>query len=639
MKANVRRKGQVQIMRGFQLQEVKVTEAAFAAAREADLIFIKKLDPDRLLSGFRRSAGLPDLGKAPYGGWENSRIGGHTMGHYLVACAQEIASSGDKELQGRVAYIVRELAKCQESHGDGFLFGARLEEGEEPERQFDIEEGKVLLEGDMITWVPWYTMHKILDGLLAVHRLCSNRQALSVAEKLGDWVEQRAGGWTEKTRKTILGKEYGGMNDCLYQLYHQSGKEKYRRAAEIFDDTELMKGMVSDRPDMLSGHHANTTIPKFLGAMEQHIELAERFWDRVTDRHAYATGGVSDMEHFHEDFSLDARRTQCNCEGCCAHNMLKLSRRLYLHKPDKKYIEYIEKLLYNAILGAMNSAEGTTAYFSPMATGYRKTFGNADLEQNKFWCCTGTGMENYTKLQEEIYYSEGNCIWVNQYISSELTSGSRRLSMKVMWSDGMKASFVYEGEPERFTIALRIPGWSKGTPQLEWLGEEWDAVWHADEIRLVRHWQPGDQFTISFDVEVEAETLPDEESAVCFTYGPYVLAARLGSRHWNEETGAGIDVVADAWKVVGREEAKLTIQYGKTNRKILDSERLWRKNRKESREAFLKNISQFMRKLPGETLRFELTGTNAEELLGGPMIFVPYYEITEERYGIYWYLM
>lgn len=626
-------------MKGFQLQEVKVTESAFAAAREADLTFMKKLDPDRLLSGFRRSAGLPDLGKAPYGGWENSRIGGHTMGHYLAACAQEIAASGDEDLRGRVNYIVGELAKCQESHGDGFLFGARLEEGEEPERQFDIEEGRIHMEGDMITWVPWYTMHKILDGLLAVHRLCGNSQALRVAEKLGDWVEKRAGGWTEKTRKIILGKEYGGMNDCLYQLWHQSGKEKYRKTAEIFDDTELMEGMVSDRPDTLAGHHANTTIPKFLGAIEQHTGLAERFWDRVTERHAYATGGISDMEHFHEDFGLDARRTQCNCEGCCAHNMLKLSRRLYLQKPDKKYAEYAERLLYNAILGAINSAEGTTAYFSPMATGYRKTFGNADPEQNKFWCCTGTGMENYTKLQEEIYYAEGNTIWVNQYIGSELTSGRRRLSMKVTWQDGMRASFVYEGEPETFTIALRVPGWVKGTPQLEWKGKKQDAVWHTDEILMTRSWQPGDCFTISFDVQVEAESLPDEETVVCFTYGPYVLAARLGRQHGNEETGAGIDVVADAWKVVGEEEAKLTIQYGKTNRKVLDSEKIYRKNRKESREDFLKNIGYYMKKLPGETLRFELTGTTAEEILGGPMIFAPYYEITEERYGIYWYIM
>lgn len=627
-------------MRSFALQEVKVTDPAFVAAREADLTFIKKLDPDRLLSGFRRSAGVSDLGKAPYGGWEDSRIGGHTMGHYLAACAQEIASSGDKELRRCVDYIVGELAKCQESHGNGFLFGARLEEGEEPERQFDIEEGKLSLEGDLITWVPWYTMHKILDGLLAVHRLCGSKQALAVAEKLGDWVEQRAGSWTEETRKVILSKEYGGMNDCLYQLYHQSGREKYRRTAEIFDDTELMERMVSDQPDMLSGHHANTTIPKFLGALEQHTGLAQHFWDRVTERHAYATGGVSDMEHFHEDYRLDARRTQCNCEGCCAHNMLKLSRRLYVHKPQKKYVEYTERLLYNAILGAINPSQGTTAYFSPMATGYHKTFGNADVEKNKFWCCTGTGMENYTKLQEEIYYAEGNDIWVNQYISSRLVSEGRRLDMEVSWQeDGMQASFVYEGEPQTFAIVLRIPGWAKGTPRLVWQGREQEAVWRDDEVVLNWDWQTGDRFSLSFDVEVRAETLPDEETAVCFTYGPYVLAAKLGTQHSNEDTGAGIDVVADAWKVVGREEAKLTIQYGETNRKVLETEKIYRKNQKESREEFLHNIGQYMKKLAGEKLKFELTGTTAEETLGAPMIFVPFCEITEERYGIYWYLI
>lgn len=625
-------------MKSFSLHEVTITDPIFVSAWRADVAFIKRLDSDRLLSAFRRSAGLPDQGKGPYGGWEDSRIGGHTMGHYLAACAQEIAAHGDAQLEKNVAYIIEELAKCQKSHGNGFLFGAKLDPDEEPERQFDIEEGKLLMEGFLITWVPWYTMHKIFDGLLAVHRLCGNEMALEVAEKLGDWVISRIMQWSGETRQRVLGKEYGGMNDCLYQLWRQSGKEKYYKAAEIFDDTKLMERLVEERPDTLAGQHANTTIPKYLGGMEKHPQLAERFWKRVTDRHMYATGGISDMEHFHEDSGLDARRTQCNCEGCCAHNMLKLSHRLYSRKPDKKYAEYAERLLFNAILGAIDPSNGTTAYFSPMATGYRKTFSKENPDENKFWCCTGTGMENYTKLQEEIYYSKGNEIWLNQYISSELRSDGRILSLSMDWQEDTRACLSYQGASSEFPLYLRIPSWAKKKPHWECVGAEKEIAWQEGYLMVSGKWQAGDTVTLSFDVEIEVQTLADQEDAVCFTYGPFVLAAKLGRKHWGEETNAGIDVVADAWKVVGGQEANLSIQYGETHRQILETEKLHPENEKESREEFLNHINYYMKRLPGEALRFELTGTDAQEQLGQPMIFVPYHEITDERYGIYWYV-
>ncbi len=624
-------------MRSYRLDQVRITEPAFVEAWEADLGFMKKLDPDRLLGGFRRSAGLWDMGKDPYSGWEDSRIGGHTMGHYLVACAQQVATDHDTELESRIDYLIEELGKCQEAHGNGYLFGAKLDPGEDPERQFDIEEGSIPGEGDMPTWVPWYTMHKIFDGLLAVHRLCDNKQALEIAERLGDWVIARSDRWTVKQRQLILSKEYGGMNDCLYMLYHQSGQERYKKVAEIFDDTDLMAQMTSDTPDTLSGYHANTTIPKFMGAMEEYPAWADSFWDRVVEHHTYATGGISDMEHFHEDDMLDARRTQCNCEGCCAHNMLKLTHRLYERNPQNKYPDYTERLLFNAILGAIDPAKGTMAYFSPMATGYRKTYGDADLEKNKFWCCTGTGMENYTKLQEEIYYRHQDNIYINQYISSELMDGDRCIAMEVVCKDRMDISITYKGCDDRFAIILHIPGWAEDTSVYGDCSDA-DITQGQGHIRFEHCWRKGDCIHILYDLRVRAEALKDDEHAVCFLYGPYVLAAKLGRKHWGEETSAGIDVVADAWKVVGDEEAKLMIEYGQTNREVLESETLTRINKEESLEDFLTHIDDHMIRLPGQELQFELRDTDASEVIGAPLIFVPYYTITDERYGIYWYV-
>ena len=636
MKGNAEMRGDAE-MRGFALSDVQLGDGPFARANEADVSFIKKLDADRLLSGFRRSARLPDGGRPPYGGWEDSRIGGHTMGHYLTAAAQLVSSAPNPEMERRLNYIVEELGKCQRAHGNGFLFGARLSAGEEPERQFDIEEGKIRMEGEMLTWVPWYTLHKILDGLLSVHRLCGNETALEIACGLGDWVCARVAAWTPEVRAHILTTEYGGMNDCLYQLARQSGREKYREAAAAFDDTALMGEITSERRDTLSGRHANTTIPKFLGALEQHPEFAEGFWEKTTARHAYATGGISDMEHFHGDYDLDGRRTQCNCEGCCAHNMLKLSHRLFLRRPDKKYAAYSERLLYNAILGAIDTANGTTAYFSPMATGYTKTFSDEDPERNKFWCCTGTGMENYTKLQEEIYFQEGDTVWVNQYMDSavQLNAGSltQEVSVDTVEVPGrMRVLFRYRGLDR---LLCRIPDWCGGAWEAAGAGVNRSAGAPDGYAALTLAGEGS--FTLSFSMPLKVESLPDNREAVCFMCGPYVLAARPGAERADEKTGAGIDVIASAVKIVGGQEASPEIVYGETHREILPAEVL-RLPSGVSREDFAAHVEDYMKPVQGEPVHFDLTGLEMEGIPDGSLHFVPYCEIVRERYGIYWYV-
>lgn len=601
-------------MENFKLNQVKITKGDFANARKADLKFIRKLDPERLLSGFRRSAGLSDKGFEPYGGWENTRIGGHTMGHYLVACAQEIQATGDAELKKRIVYIVEELEKCQEKNGNGFLFGAATEGDEYPEQQFDGEEGKI----EAITWVPYYTLHKIFDGLITVSRLCNMEKALNVASKLGDWVWNRAKNWKEETHKHILTKEYGGMNDCLYQLYELTGKENHKKAAQMFDDVLFMEKAVSDKPDALKKIHANTTIPKFLGGLQEHAEKSAMFWEKVVERHSYATGGISDMEHFGDDYDLDNRRTQCNCESCCAHNMLKLSHRLWKRKPDKKYADYSERLLFNAILGSVHPKEGTTTYFCPMGTGYSKTFSNANPDENLFWCCTGTGMENYTKVQEEIYFKEGDVLWVNQYLPSQLQTDELTVTQEVEMDEEMKVTIrVVTKEP--IEVRLRVPAWVENCDN--------EYVCLAIENECTH--------TLSFPLEVRAEALPGSENVVSFAYGPYVLAAKLGKEEADVKTGAGIDVFATEKKKVGGQWAAPKVVYGESHVQVLPNECLTPLT--GTKEEFLNEISRYMKKVQGRELEFVLTGTDAEKKLGEPLVFVPYYKIVEERYGIYWY--
>ena len=211
------------------LGETVITDGYAANGLEKEIGYLLFLDADRLLANFYANSALGSNGASSYGGgWEGALIGGHTMGHYLSALAQAIANAGTPEeertrLTERLEYVVSELEKCQNNydaeHGakEGFLWGARVLNASNVELQFDnVEQGRADINTQ--AWVPWYTMHKIIAGLLDAYTLAGSERALSVVTKLGDWVYERVSGWTSSTQRTVLSIEYGGMNDCMYNL-------------------------------------------------------------------------------------------------------------------------------------------------------------------------------------------------------------------------------------------------------------------------------------------------------------------------------------------------------------------------------------------------------------------------------------
>ena len=294
----------------FELDKVQILDNYYLSAQKSDIAFLKKMDTARLLAGFRTTAGIDTKGVRPYGGWEDSLLGGHCVGHYLTALAQAVKVTGDKELKEKSQTLIAGLEECQKKLGTGFLFGAKVEDKEDVEKQFDILEGKKKGE----TWVPWYNMHKVLAGLVDTYKYTGNETALLVAEKLGDWIYERVSKWDLKTNQKVLETEYGGMNDCLYELYSYSHNKHHLEAAQKFDEKALFLMAAKGEKNCLDGKHANTQIPKFIGAIKRYNVLkqlgeakqedeaylvdAEKFFEMVVKRHSFVTGGISVMEHF-----------------------------------------------------------------------------------------------------------------------------------------------------------------------------------------------------------------------------------------------------------------------------------------------------------------------------------------------------
>ena len=641
----------------FELDKVQILDNYYLSAQKSDIAFLKKMDTARLLAGFRTTAGIDTKGVRPYGGWEDSLLGGHCVGHYLTALAQAVKVTGDKELKEKSQTLIAGLEECQKKLGTGFLFGAKVEDKEDVEEQFDILEGKKKGE----TWVPWYNMHKVLAGLVDTYKYTGNETALLVAEKLGDWIYARVSKWDLKTNQKVLETEYGGMNDCLYELYSYSHNKHHLEAAQKFDEKALFLMAAKGEKNCLDGKHANTQIPKFIGAIKRYNVLkqlgeakqedeayladAEKFFEMVVKRHSFITGGISVMEHFRKDYHLDEIRTQTNCESCCAHNMLKLAKELFKATRKKEYADYYETTLRNAIMGAVKTESGAASYFTPMATGYYKTFGEEEPEKNMFWCCTGSGMENFTKLGDSIYFRANDTLLVNQYVASKVTWEEKNLVL-TQKSDVTKSeeiSFVlnalHDKEISDVAIALRIPDWMHGEATIYVNGaEKMTAAGNSEYVLLERNWEDGDVIMAKYPMSVESVGLLDQDAVFAFRYGPTVLAAKLGKEKMGEATWAGIDLTAPLYKVVGNECRKDTIAYGEPKTtELLDNETLTIQ-KETSVNEFVSHIEHYLvRDTESETLSFHLKGTDADTTFENGLQFVPFNTLNDERYGIYWY--
>ena len=641
----------------FELDKVQILDNYYLSAQKSDIAFLKKMDTARLLAGFRTTAGIDTKGVRPYGGWEDSLLGGHCVGHYLTALAQAVKVTGDKELKEKSQTLIAGLEECQKKLGTGFLFGAKVEDKEDVEKQFDILEGKKKGE----TWVPWYNMHKVLAGLVDTYKYTGNETALLVAEKLGDWIYERVSKWDLKTNQKVLETEYGGMNDCLYELYSYSHNKHHLEAAQKFDEKALFLMAAKGEKNCLDGKHANTQIPKFIGAIKRYNVLkqlgeakqedeaylvdAEKFFEMVVKRHSFVTGGISVMEHFRKDYHLDEIRTQTNCESCCAHNMLKLAKELFKATRKKEYADYYETTLRNAIMGAVKTESGAASYFTPMATGYYKTFGEEEPEKNMFWCCTGSGMENFTKLGDSIYFRANDTLLVNQYVASKVTWEEKNLVL-TQKSDVTKSeeiSFVlnalHDKEISDVAIALRIPDWMHGEATIYVNGaEKMTAAGNSEYVLLERNWEDGDVIMAKYPMSVESVGLLDQDAVFAFRYGPTVLAAKLGKEKMVEATWAGIDLTAPLYKVVGNECRKDTIAYGEPKTtELLDNETLTIQ-KETSVNEFVSHIEHYLvRDTESENLSFHLKGTDADTTFENGLQFVPFNTLNDERYGIYWY--
>lgn len=585
----------------FDLRQVKLGPGPFRDAMEVNRRYLMSLDPDRLLHNFRFTAGLPSDAE-PLGGWEapENELRGHFVGHYLSACALMGASLGDKEISVRGIALVAELAKCQQPNGYLSAF---------PEEFFDrLRDGRGV-------WAPFYTLHKIMAGLLDTYTLSESNQALDVLRGMARWTGSWTGPLSQSHMARVLEREYGGMNEVLYNLAAVTGRSQYQSLAHRFDQ-EIFFAPLAEGRDELDGLHANTNIPKVIGAArryelageERYQNIAGYFWDTVTSRRAYCTGGTSDDEGWHDANALSKQLGGYTHECCCTYNMLKLTRHLFGWTADPAYADYYERALFNGVLGTQHPADGQKLYYVAMESGYWKLFGEP---LHSFWCCSGTGAESHAKFGDSIYFHDDDGIWVNLFIASQVEWPEQGVTLvqETRFPEDDSTTFTVRcRKPVRMAVRVRVPYWATRGGNAELNGRALEAfAAPSSYLVLDRTWRDGDEVKVTMPMGLHVCAMPDDPTVQAFMYGPLVLAGRLGTEGLTPETLRAEPTKPRAIPEYRSEPVAVAPLKAGGN-----------------------DPSSWIKPVQGKPLEFRTTGQERDVTL------IPFNRVLDERYGIYW---
>lgn len=521
----------------FHLKDVKLLNSPFTNAMSKDSAYLMLLKPDRLLYRFYTNAGLTPKDSI-YGGWESEGLSGHTLGHYLSAMALMYVSTGNPEFKKRTDYVVQELARCQLARKTGYVGAIPKEDS----IFNNVAQGKIRSGGFDLNggWSPWYTVHKVMAGLVDAYLYCDNRQALKVVTGMADWTYTIVNHLSDSLRLKMLNCEYGGMNDVLANIYSVTGNKKYLDLSYKFYD-EFVMGKLAQRIDPMPGKHSNTNVPKAIGSARQYQltgnerdkTIASFFWETMVNHHSYVIGGNSNYEYCGKRDSLNDRLSDNTCETCNTYNMLKLTRHLFAMDPSANLMDYYERALYNHILASQNPTNGMMCYFVPLRMGTQKQFSDSF---NTFTCCVGSGIENHSKYAEQIYNHDGQkTLYVNLFIPSELNWRQKGVRVKQLTSfpqQGEVELHVSSVRPTDMILKIRVPEWAKGQARVE-LTDGAGKTTTAGKIEngfciIDRKWTDNTKLRISVPMTLYTEAMPDNPNRIAFKYGPLVLAGLLG---------------------------------------------------------------------------------------------------------------
>ena len=621
VKASVPERGPDQNLEAFALDQVSLdldrhgNQTKFIENRDKFINTLAGTSTDSFLYMFRNAFGQPQPeGAEPLGVWDSqeTKLRGHATGHYLTAIAQAYASTGhNKALQAnfsqKMDYMVDVLHSLSQLSGrpqtvgaphvsdptkvppvqgkstydsdlgengirtDYWNWGEGFISAYPPDQFIMLEQGATYGTRPTQIWAPYYTLHKILAGLMDVYEVSGNKKALEVAQGMGDWVHARLSQLPTDTLISMwnmyIAGEFGGMNEAMARMERISGEARYLETARLFDNIEMFFGDaahshgLAHNVDTFRGLHANQHIPQIVGALEiyrdsdlpQYFQVADNFWYRAKNDYMYSIGGVAGARNptnaecfigqpaslYENGFASGGQN-----ETCATYNMLKLTRNLFLFQQRPELMDYYERGLYNHILASVADDSPANTYHVPLRPGSIKRFGNPDM--TGFTCCNGTALESSTKLQNSIYFKsrDNKALYVNLFVPSTLEWTEKGIVVE------QRTAFPKEGRTQlvirgtgRFDLKLRLPKWATNGFELKINGKKMEIDAKAGSyLSMARKWKDGDTVEFQMPFDFYLDPVMDQQNIASIFYGPILLVAQEGEarNQWRK-------VALDAW--------------------------------------------------------------------------------------------
>lgn len=526
----------------FDINQVSLTSSRFMANQNRTLNYLKFVDTNRLLYVFRSNHKLSTNGATANKGWDapDFPFRSHMQGHFLTAWAQCYAQLGDTACKDRATSFVAELLKCQNNNaaagfGTGYLSGF-------PESEFTKLESGTLTNGN----VPYYAIHKTLAGLLDVYRWIGDQNAKTVLLAFAGWVDTRTSKLTTDQMQKVMQTEFGGMNEVMADIYHQTGDKKWLTVAQRFDHAAVFNPLASNQ-DQLNGLHANTQVPKWIGAAREYkatgtkryADIARNAWNIAVNAHSYAIGGNSQAEHFHAPNAIASYLNADTAEGCNTYNMLKLTRELFAMDPSSTtYFDFYERALINHLLGQQNPStdHGHITYFTSLNPGGKRGLGPAwgggtwSTDYDSHWCCQGTGLETNTKMQDSIYFYDSDSLYVNLFTPSKLNWKARdvTITQSTTFPASDSTTLTVNGGGN-WAMKIRIPAWTSGATVAVNGATQSISTTPGTYATLSRTWASGDTVTIKLPMSLRVIPANDNKSVAALAFGPSILCGNYGS--------------------------------------------------------------------------------------------------------------
>ncbi len=602
----------------FSLSSVKLLDGPFKHACDLNTQVLLQYDVDRLLAPFLKEAGLTPKGEL-FPNWAG--LDGHVGGHYLSALAIHYAATGNKVCKERMDYMLSELKRCQQQHGNGYIGGV-------PDGMTVWNEIKRGNPGIVWKyWVPWYNVHKTYAGLRDAWLYGGSEDAKQMFLDLCDWGLTIIAPLDDAQMEAMLANEFGGMNEVYADAYQMTNDVKYLNAAKRFSHKEIFNNMAS-KVDNLDNKHANTQVPKAVGYQrvaeltgdENYTTAAAFFWATVANNRSLSLGGNSRREHFptKDDCKSYAEERE-GPESCNTNNMLKLAEGLFRMTYQAKYADFYERAMFNHILSTQHPGHGGYVYFTSARPSHYRVY---SAPNSAMWCCVGTGMENHGKYGEFIYSHTRDSLFVNLFVASELTWKDKKVSViqnTNFPNEGSSKLTIKVSRPTKFTILVRHPSWvASKDMQVTCKGKNYAADSSPSSyVAIERTWSNGDIVEIKTPMKVTIEEIPNVSNYISILQGPILLGARTGTENltgliaddgrWAHIAHGPLVSVFDAPYIIGE---RTEIQTKLDN----------------------------MQPIPGQPFCYKAPDLFVREK-DKDLVFEPFYRIHDSRYMMYWLSM